>query len=619
QMIRMLMTGLVFYLREVVGVGSMLVGGIALALFLVAFLAPLLPRLLGYRASLAVTAGGLGLVRATEQYVTSVPADLALAMVGTVLFLWSLPLWFSVFRGRGGERGGLWAIAFLMGIGGDTAIKGVFGTLDLSWERGAAPDVLVVMLVVAQWALLGWLARRETLDAETPHIVRALPLLALGPVLALELLLFQNIGQQTVFIDWPQPAVYSWLLTGTLAGIVASVALVRWGRPLPRPFILVLGALLVLMVIDEPSGALAILIALAGPIVVALLLVTIAVCATSAPGRQGMVGFGMASSGGMVLFLATIFLYYATYDIDLLLPRQAIPPLAAGLVVIAAMLAGPSLARVPRAVPLPWATALPALLLLPALTPLQLVSWDEPSVAEGAGFPVRVMSYNLHQGFDVEGRLGMEALAQVIEGEQPDIVALQEVSRGWLVDGSLDMLTWLSQRLGMKYVSGPTADSLWGNAVLSRYPMRNVQTHTMPNNPGLRIKRGFISLEVEIGGGMSLNIIATHLHAGADEGFHRVTQVEAMLGFWDGAGSTVLLGDLNARPSDPEMILLAQGGLKDAFIDSGAVGSGYTSRPDDPFQRIDYIWVSGDLMTRDFSIPQSRASDHFGVAVTLDG
>lgn len=80
------------------------------------------------------------------------------------------------------------------------------------------------------------------------------------------------------------------------------------------------------------------------------------------------------------------------------------------------------------------------------------------------------MTYNLHNGFNTDGNLDMEALARVIEENHPDIVALQEISKGWLITGRLDMLTWLSQRLSMPYVSGPTADPLWGNAILSPIP-----------------------------------------------------------------------------------------------------------------------------------------------------
>lgn len=80
------------------------------------------------------------------------------------------------------------------------------------------------------------------------------------------------------------------------------------------------------------------------------------------------------------------------------------------------------------------------------------------SFKDGANV-LRIFGYNIHNGFNVDGDLDLEALAQVIEKQQPDIVSLQEVSRGWVVNGSVDAMAWLAQRLDMVYAySGP--DSL---------------------------------------------------------------------------------------------------------------------------------------------------------------
>ena len=100
-------------------------------------------------------------------------------------------------------------------------------------------------------------------------------------------------------------------------------------------------------------------------------------------------------------------------------------------------------------------------MLFPAMA---LLGWHDPTSTPGQ-LPIRIMSYNLHSGFDVTGRLNLEGIAQAIEAEQADVIGLQEVSRGWVLDGSVDMLTWLSQRLNLPYVWAPTADPLWGNAI----------------------------------------------------------------------------------------------------------------------------------------------------------
>jgi endonuclease/exonuclease/phosphatase family metal-dependent hydrolase len=43
---------------------------------------------------------------------------------------------------------------------------------------------------------------------------------------------------------------------------------------------------------------------------------------------------------------------------------------------------------------------------------------------------VRVLTYNLHFGFDVRGWSDLEAAARAIEATGADVVGLQEVSRG---------------------------------------------------------------------------------------------------------------------------------------------------------------------------------------------
>ena len=165
------------------------------------------------------------------------------------------------------------------------------------------------------------------------------------------------------------------------------------------------------------------------------------------------------------------------------------------------------------------------------------------------------------------------------------------------------MLVWLSQRLEMDYVWGPAADSAWGNAVLSRFPITEFRNHEMPNNGALLFDRAFLTAEVDVGGGETLVVIATHFHAGDGDSAIRVPQAQAVLEAVDSDRTTVLLGDLNARPDHPEMLLITGAGLNDTFVASGTSGDGLTSPADAPTERIDYVWASPDLKVRDFLSP----------------
>lgn len=621
QFLRLLVVSLSVNLVQINELSSVLVGVMGLALFSVGFLAPVVQRMLGRRADVPVVCGGLGLLRIAEQFTSSLPVDLALSIAGTVLFLWALPLMLrSLLSADARESGPHTAVALLLALSIDTAVKGAFGTLDLSWAGGAAAHVVTAVLVTAQWALIGIAAPARASSPAGPATTRGswgAPCMIFGPALLLQALTFQNVAGQTVLTGWPQPSVLAWILSSNLVGVTAAVGLARYRRPLPGGVKALLGGVLIASVATEWTGTPAALAVLVGQVVTAMLLVSAVRPGAPAARRRSGGSVSAWTSVGMLALLVLLFVYYAAYDLAVPVPQAIVRPLAALLMGLAALRAGMSStmasAKIARS------AAVPALLLL-AVPAVRIATWNEMAPAAGTGFPVRVMTYNIHQGFDAHGRHGMEALAQVIEAQNPDIVALQEVTRGWFINGSVDTLVWLSQRLRMAYVFGPAADSVWGNAVLSRLPIRNVRNHHMPNNDHIVMDRSFLTMQVDVGGGEVLEVLATHFHDGEEEGdaAARLSQSLAVLEAADSTRTMVLLGDLNASPHHPERLLIADAGFVDTFAVAGPPGDGYTWPSDALEQRIDYVWTSPDLQVTDFSLPMSIASDHLGVAATVD-
>ncbi len=212
--------------------------------------------------------------------------------------------------------------------------------------------------------------------------------------------------------------------------------------------------------------------------------------------------------GGLVIMFVLLLGYYIGHVFKLPIAHWLFQPIAAVIVLGAMTLAARRFSESPTPDRLDWTPGLIGLGLM-VLPVIALLGWQEPAAIAGQT-PVRIMSYNLHSGFDVTGRFNLEGAAQAIELEQADVVGLQEVSRGWVLDGSIDMLTWLSQRLKMPYVWGPTADVMW-DAILSRYPIKDVQYFAMPNNEAVRPTRGYVVATIEVGD-QTLNLIVTHLH-----------------------------------------------------------------------------------------------------------
>jgi endonuclease/exonuclease/phosphatase family metal-dependent hydrolase len=100
--------------------------------------------------------------------------------------------------------------------------------------------------------------------------------------------------------------------------------------------------------------------------------------------------------------------------------------------------------------------------------------------AEPAGRQLRVLSYNIHHGEGVDGRLDLERIAGVIASAEPDVVALQEVDQGTQRTRRMRQADELARRLNMHVAFGPNLNlegGEYGNAILSRWPLtahRNV-------------------------------------------------------------------------------------------------------------------------------------------------
>ncbi|HTP10759.1 MAG TPA: endonuclease/exonuclease/phosphatase family protein [Anaerolineae bacterium] len=600
QLFRLWTAGLLYFLYETAGAAPRDMLTVAIIVFGAAFLAGVVRKGLGARA-VWIVGSGVAVSRAIEQISLSPALDMILTSIGTICFLWFIVISFDTLLAAKLDRH--FPTALLLGISIDTALKGAAGTIDLSWLPGLLPIMIIVALAaVALWSLRG-LPQPDRLEAQPA----SWSLIGFGPFLFLQAQMLQNIGFHSAVTDWPLPLSFELIILANAVGLV--MASIVYDRMPSRAWTwtVVIGLILIVVSLPLEGDPLAALELFAGQMIASIGLAIIA----QARGRaRSSIVFGIT----FVLMMALLIGYYLGHIVLLPIPYWAFVALAALILAITMIL---TVRRFPEPHPtdrVDWTAGFIGLGLM-ILPVIALLTWHDP-IATAEQFPVRVMSYNLHSGFDVQGRMDLEAIAQTIESEQADVVALQEVSRGWVIDTSADMVTWLSQRLNMPYVWGPTADALWGNAILSRYPIEQVQLHMMPNNDLIRPARGFIDAMLNVGG-RPLHVIATHLHHVDADGTLRVPQVQAILDTWAQQPRTIVLGDLNALPDSREMRLLREAGLSDAFTSSGATGEGFTFRSDDLNRRIDYIYHSLDLIARDFHVNPSRASDHAAIAVTL--
>ena len=626
QVLRVLVPGMFWTLNGSMGWGAVELGIIGFAIFLIGgFLAGPLGRLAGNLRLIVITAVGLGIVRFLMQVWWGEPLfNLSLAIVGAILFFIFLPARFEDARQRGGPAISHYALGLLGGLALDITINGAFGTYDTVWQVEPLPVLLTLLLVIIQLVLLIGIRPTTKAISTKPRTAKSTGIsmaqsftwLAIGPFLFLELIVFQNIPRVAALTGWSLPIAFGLTLLGQLAGLAAAACLLSKPRRMLWPWALAAGVLLPAVLIfgyQEPAALIAAMFLL-GQVLLSTLIVMVLLGITTSSGKTQRSGVWIANGIGMVMLLAFILGYYAVYDISLPYKNVTIEPIAGGIVAACAICALILRRQEIKVDPKLWLAPIFALLLL--VLPLTgAITWRAPVAVNGQGFPVRIMTYNLHNGFNTSGKLNMEEIAQVIERNNPEVVALQEVSRGWLVSGRVDMLEWLSQRLQMPYVSGPTADQFWGNAILSRYPILAYSRHDLPPRD-LFILRGFITALIDLGNDQQIKVINTHFHHVEGQTDIRNLQSQTILDFLTGLDNTVLLGDLNAEPTDKAITILHQANLKDAAANMDPELA-YTFASDNPYQRIDYIFLSYDLGVWDVQVPLSTASDHLPVVAII--
>ncbi len=613
QCLRALLPLAVFMLRDRFGWHAGLVGLAMMTVLAAGFLAAPARRAIGPRRFLWITAGGLALARLALQAWTGDPlVDLGLAIAAAILFFSALPAL------AGGGTGSL-ILGWLMGLATDTALHGAYGTWDLIWRSGPASLIGVGVLVTAHGRLRLGLGQQAGEGAGSGQPAVAWSWVAFGPLMFLELLVLGNVARLAALTGWELESAALWTLAGRVLALAAVALVVARGR-LAWPVAALLAlALAGSFVVAWPRGAAAALLLTAAQVLAAALwsMVILAAGEGRSSGQRLAAGYGF----GLLAFGAFLFLYYGGFDVRMPFSRHLVPPVAAlglGAVAIAVSRPAPGAgARFGRG----WLLAAPMLFILPLIR----LAAAPPDAGAATGWPLTVRTYNLHLGIDPRGHLGLERIAATIEAENPDVVALQEVPRGWLITGSADVLSWLSRRLGMYSVFGATTDPLWGNAVLSRQPILDHQTLDLPTKD-LLIRRGLLSARIDPGDGVLLRgdgadvpfeIIVTHHHHLRDGGAIRELQSRAILDFWQGRGRTAVAGDFNGRPGEPEIEMLREAGLGDV-LDLAGVEPGYTHPSGKPVKRIDYIWITPDLAASEAAVPHSPASDHLPVVATLD-
>lgn len=325
------------------------------------------------------------------------------------------------------------------------------------------------------------------------------------------------------------------------------------------------------------------------------------IAAKPAPKKAG-IAFGL---GALFLLLAVFAQVFTTvYDYipvigPLFRDRFAAVFLVVGCcLAVPAVLAGKTSVPVRPAVP-GWVPAAVILFGLAAVTGAALLPGGG-SPAAGSGEGVRVLTWNIQQGYSGAGERSHREQLEELRRSGAGIIGLQETDSARVSGGNADLSGYFAERLGMHVYHGPkTASGTFGIALLSRYELLYPRTFFMYSEGE---QTAAIHAQIRVRGTL-YDVFVTHLGNDGDIVQQRAVLAEAAKG-----ENVIIMGDFNFTP-ETEQYAVTAGLFDDAWKRSPAGAE----RP----KRIDHIFVSKEIEVLSAGYLESPASDHPALLVEL--
>lgn len=229
---------------------------------------------------------------------------------------------------------------------------------------------------------------------------------------------------------------------------------------------------------------------------------------------------------------------------------------------------------------------------------------------------LRVMTFNLRFG----ELASLEELAELINREKPDLIALQEVD--WMTERDRtphqhhkDFITELGYRTGMFSLYGKTishANGWYGIGLLTRRPYINVKKVMLPKADGVNEFRALLMAEIELSDNDTIVFASTHLDYSSSQA--RMEQVKTITKELTEVRFPVIVGgDFNATPRSIEMVQ----GFKRWCVCSNDQP---TSPAKNPKNKIDYLFAYPQAVWRLVSskVIETQLSDHFPIVSEVE-
>ncbi|MCP4167782.1 MAG: hypothetical protein GY759_18080 [Chloroflexi bacterium] len=335
---------------------------------------------------------------------------------------------------------------------------------------------------------------------------------------------------------------------------------------------------------------------------------------TSQPSIREL-GAGFAVASVFLLFMILAQVFTTTYDYipvigPLFRDRFWLVHLVAGMVLVVAMFLAYRRWSDALRVRLTEQQGMIVTIFLAAVAALTFIA-----ALIGAAYPpslspeekaVKVLTYNIQQGYNDQGLRDFEGQLHVLKDIDADIIGLQESDLARIANGNADIIRYFADGLDMHSYYGPsTVTGTFGIALLSKYPIANPRTYYL-YSAGEQV--AVIEAQVEVGDHI-FNVYVNHLGNGGP-----MVQQEGLLDLLQDKDNLIVMGDFNFRP-DSEQYAATTATLQDSWLmvwpdwsdDEG-------NRPD---TKIDHIFVTPGMRVLDADFIEDSGSDHPAVSATL--
>jgi len=284
-----------------------------------------------------------------------------------------------------------------------------------------------------------------------------------------------------------------------------------------------------------------------------------------------------------------------------------------------------------------------ALLVMVAVTLNLAAEWHSMKTPQQTERGLVVASYNIQQGYQLDGKTNFECLTRALQDAMPHVVGLQESDSVHVVSGNINPLGYIAEKLRWHRTVGPSGRrASVGVSILSQYDMSGKEVQQMPNDADAALNRFLVRSVINVNG---TDVTVFNVHAewfgnpALQVGFvaDEVSKVK---------GPLVLVGDFNLDASGQndatiaanittngfqKLLDLESTGLKSVTpINVGkcemVTNGGYKYCPSDyttvwmgaagadttPAYQLDYIWYRGLELIGDLVISEKSkgCSDH---------